>query len=308
MARPAEQRGLSRSAAKAWRDRLELASGRTQLAALRRGLSGVSGLAAGTVAGAPPIATLARDGRGAPLVCLHGFGGDKETWLLSAPWLPRRRGLVLIDLPGHGRSGPIDAGAAGARAQAEAVLRVLDARGIDRAVLCGNSMGGGIALHLARWTPDRVRALVLVASVGPDMVENQFVRDLRSGKNELIPDGDEGAAALTRLVLEKPPRVPRAISRHVVAERARARPQLEQVWAGWAAAQTEIPDDLEAIAQPALIVHGACDRVIDVGTGRLLAARLPAGRLVVLDGIGHAPQLEAPRQLARIVGDFLAAL
>jgi abhydrolase domain-containing protein 6 len=291
-----------------WRDRLELASGRTQLAALRRGLSGLAGLAPAVIAGAPPIATLGRDGRGAPLVCLHGFGGDKETWLLAAPWLPRRRGVVLIDLPGHGRSGAIAAGAAGARAQAEAVLRVLDARGIDRAVLCGNSMGGGIALHLARWCPDRVRALVLVASVGPDMVENQFVRDLRAGKNELIPDGDEGAEALTRLVLEKPPRVPRAISRHVIAERARARPQLETVWQGWSAAHGEIPRDVEAIGQPALIIHGACDRVIDLGTAQALAARLPAARLVVLDGIGHAPQLEAPRRLARIVGDFLTGL
>jgi pimeloyl-ACP methyl ester carboxylesterase len=215
---------------------------------------------------------------------------------------------VLVDLPGHGGSGPIDDSAAGARAQAEAVLRVLDQRAIDRAVLCGNSMGGGIALRLARWYPDRVRALILVASVGPDMIENQFIRDLRSGKNDLIPDDERSADALTRLVLEKPPRVPRAISRHVIAERARARPQLECVWRGWAQAHDEIPTDLEAIPQPALVVHGACDRVIDLETGRRLVARLPAARLIVLDGIGHAPQLESPRRLARIVAGFLGEL
>jgi abhydrolase domain-containing protein 6 len=294
-----------------WRARAERAAGGVQLAILRRGLCRAARLVPGVLAGpGPHIAYLARDGADTPLVCVHGFGGDKETWLLWAPWLPRRLPLLLVDLPGHGRSGAIDGSAAGARAQAEALLRLLDARGIDRAILVGNSMGGGVALRLARSWPDRVKALVLVASVGPDVVENQFLRDLRAGRNDLIPQGREGHEALARLALEKPPRVPRAIMSHVIATRAAAAPQLQTVWHGWLAAAGQdgigVPTDVDVIAQPALLVHGARDRVVDVGTAKRLAARMPAAELVVLPGVGHAPQMEEPRRLARLVARFVA--
>ena len=76
--------------------------------------------------------------------------------------------------------------AASIRHHAEAVLRVLDHAGVDRAIVCGNSMGGGVALRLAASWPDRVAGLVLVASIGRDIHEGA-ARAWVDGDNPLIP-------------------------------------------------------------------------------------------------------------------------
>jgi pimeloyl-ACP methyl ester carboxylesterase len=288
------------------RDRLELAAGKHGLHFLRRAFAAAAGLRAGTVDG---LAYLYRPGRGPALVAVHGFGGDKETWLMWAPWIARRRPILLIDLPGHGGSRALDARGASAGAQARAVLEVMDACGIERAVLCGNSMGGGVAQRLARTWPARVIALVLVASVAHDFAESELTRELKAGRNILIPGTDDHAKFL-KSVVEKPPRVPRAIQRYVAIERARSQPRLAAVWTAWAAGQGDdaVPEDPDAIGQPALIIHGAKDRVIAVETAERLAKRLPRARLEIMPGIGHVPQLEAPRQVARLVERFLAGL
>jgi pimeloyl-ACP methyl ester carboxylesterase len=240
------------------RDDLELTAGKYGLAILRRATAAAAGLRAGTADG---IAFLHRPGGGTPMVAIHGFGGDKETWLLWAPFLARRRPLLLIDLPGHGGSRDArsdDAAEFGARAQAEVVLAAMDACGIERAILCGNSMGGGIAQRIARTWPARAAALVLVASVAHEMAESELSRELARGRNLLIPDGNVDHDEFLRRVVEKPPRVPRAVQRYVAAERARAQPRLERVWRGWTGTTGDagVPADPEAIAQPALIVHG----------------------------------------------------
>ncbi len=289
-----------------WRERADRFAGKHGLVALRRAFAIASGLRAGTADG---LAYLFRPGRGTPIVAIHGFGGDKETWLLWAPWLARRRPLLLIDLPGHGGSRALDARGAGARAQAQAVLGVMDACGLDRAVVCGNSMGGGIAQRLARSWPARVVALVLVASVAHDVAESELTRELAAGRNFLMPGSGELEQFVKRMV-EKPPRVPKVIQRHVAAERARRQPHLAEVWAAWTAVSGDdaVPADPEAIAQPTLIIHGERDRVIALETAERLAARMPDARLVVLRGVGHVPQLEEPRRVARLVETFLAPL
>ena len=286
-------------------DRLELTAGKYGLAFLRRATAAAAGLRAGTSDG---IAYLHRPGKGPALVAIHGFGGDKETWLLWAPFVARRRALLLIDLPGHGMSRDAhDQDGFAARAQAEVVLGAMDACGIERAILCGNSMGGGIAQRAARSWPERVAALVLVASVAHEMAESELTRELARGQNFLIPDEKTTHDQFLRRVVEKPPRVPRAVQRYVASQRARAQPKLERVWRGWTGAIGEagVPDDPHAIAQPALIVHGDRDRVIDVETARGLASRMPRARLEVLAGVGHVPQLEEPRRVARLTEMFV---
>ncbi len=99
------------------------------------------------------------------LVLLHGQPGTGADWQHVIAMLPEHISAVALDRPGHGSSrqagGGLDVNAA-------AVIEELDARGIDRAVLVGHSYGGGVALSVAARAPDRVEAVVLLASVGPD--------------------------------------------------------------------------------------------------------------------------------------------
>jgi len=287
---------------RATRDRIEVAIGGVQLRAMERAIA----LAARVSPAVTPcgVAFTSRPyRRGTPVVAIHGFGGDKETWLMMAALMPWRRGISMIDLPGHGRSVDVPEHQATIRDHAEAVLRVLDHEGIERAVICGNSMGGGVALRLATSWPERVAGLVLVASVG---------RDVHDGgarawvdHNPLIPREAE-IDKFMELVLERPPPVGKAVIRHVITQRARRAEALQKLFRGFVLAGGEagVPRELAGIDVPALIIHGEQDRIIDKRTAEDLVDALPRGELVVMRGVGHAPQLEAPRTTARIVERF----
>ncbi|HEY0195091.1 MAG TPA: alpha/beta fold hydrolase [Kofleriaceae bacterium] len=284
------------------RNDLEVALGGVQLRTMERAISLAAGVRAGQTADG--IAYYARPGkRGTPLVGIHGFGGDKETWLFTAALTPRARGFLGIDLPGHGQSDDVPEARASIRHHAEAVIRTLDDRGIDRAVICGNSMGGGVALRLAVSWPDRVAGLVLVDSVGRDI--HVGARVWVDGDNPLIPR-EQDIDKFMQIVLEQPPPVGRAVIRYVITQRARRAPVLQRLFRGFvlAAGDAGVPAELGGIACPALVIHGEQDRIIDKRTSEDLAQALPRGELVVLRGVGHAPQLEAPRMVSKLIERF----
>lgn len=287
-----------------FRSELEVAVGGVQLRAMHRALIVAAGVRAGKTA--DDVAYLARPGkRGAPLACIHGFGGDKETWLLLATLVPRARGVALIDLPGHGASAEVPEHRASIRAHAEAVLRVLDRCGVERAVICGNSMGGGVALRLAASWPDRVAGLVLVASVGRDIHEGGARAWIDAAENPLIPR-EEDVDKFMEIVLERPPPVGRAVIRHVITQRARRAEALTRIFRGFVLNDGEagVPRDLSRIDRRALVIHGEQDRIIGKRVAEDLVQALPRAELVVMRGVGHAPQLEAPRHTARLVEAF----
>ena len=286
------------------RTELEVALGGVQLRAMYRALIVAAGVRADRTDDG--VAYVARPGkRGVPLACIHGFGGDKETWLLMTTLLPRARGAVLIDLPGHGGSDDVPEARASIRDHAEAVLRTLDRCGIERAVICGNSMGGGVALRLATSWPDRVAGLVLVASVGRDVHEGGARKWIDEGVNPLIPR-EEDVDRFMDIVLERPPPVGRAVIRHVITQRARRADALTKIFRGFVlnAGDAGVPRELAGIDRPALVLHGEQDRVIGKRVAEDLVLALPRAELVVMRGVGHAPQLEAPRHTARLVEAF----
>jgi pyruvate dehydrogenase E2 component (dihydrolipoamide acetyltransferase) len=294
-----------------WRTRarngIEVAFGGVQLRTMARAL----GLAASVRSARTPcgVAYFARAGRrGLPLVGIHGFGGDKETWLFLAMLTARARGVLGIDLPGHGRSDDIPEDRASIRHHAEAVLRTLDHAGIDRAIVCGNSMGGGVALRLAASWPDRVAGLVLVGSVGRD-IHTGGARAWAAGENPLIPR-EHDIDRFMELALERPPPVGRAVIRYVVTQRARRADALHRLFRGFvfAGGDAGVPSDVAAIGCPALVIHGEQDRIIDKRTSEDLTLALPRAELVVMRGVGHVPQLEAPRATSRLIAAFAGKL
>ncbi len=269
-------------------------------------------LAAGVKPGVTPcgVAYVSRPHRrGVPLVAVHGFGGDKETWLMMAAMIPRARGVALIDLPGHGRSADIPESQATIRHHAEAVLRVLDRSGIDRALVCGNSMGGGVALRLAASWPDRVAGLVLVASVGRD-VHDGGARDWATVDNNPLIPRPEDIERFMELVLERPPPVGKAVIRYVITQRASRAESLNKLFRGFIfnGGEDGVPGELRSIQHQTLIIHGEQDRIISKTVAEDLVAALPHSELVVMRGVGHAPQLEAPRTTARLIERFAQRL
>ena len=103
---------------------------------------------------------------GLPVVLVHSLAGNSTHWTAQLEHLRRDRRAVALDLRGHGRSEPPKDGDYTIAAMAGDIAAVVDTLGLDRFVLVGHSMGGGVALAYAGAHPDRVAGLVLVDPIG----------------------------------------------------------------------------------------------------------------------------------------------
>lgn len=298
-----------------WRRTADLAVGKGQLRALGGVLRRASGLARGraTTSQGHVDYLVRQAGTRIPIVMVHGFAGDKETWLLTAPWISRRHPLLALDLPGHGSSSRpcTDTGAEVTPAfYARAIADVMTSCGWASAVIVGNSLGGGVALRLAVDAPERVAGLVLLDSVGPDAHRSRTARAWAAGGNPLIPASAEAADEMVARNLHRAPPVPRSMIRYIAHRRATNGAHLQALFRHFVHASPHegIPADLSRVAAPTLVVHGLRDQVISVATAHQLAAGIPKARLRLLSEVGHSPQLEAPRMIAAMIAQFCAGL
>jgi pimeloyl-ACP methyl ester carboxylesterase len=269
-------------------------------------------------ASARPAAATAPDATAAhELVLLHGQPGSADDWHEVIARLPTRLHAVAVDRPGYGSSG-IPAG--GFAANARAVLADLDARGVDRAVLVGHSWGGGVALSAARLAPDRVAAVVLLASVGPGSV---------TGWDRLLAAPGAGPL-LSRVAWQWTPWIARDRLAHLQRRRGGPPGPSEFVnWQVWGHADNgSTPlwrtflaeqrallhelDDLDAalgsVRAPVLLLADPADHIVPFDTARRLAHALPDARLQPTPGVGHHLPRRAPGIVADAIVTFLAAL
>jgi pimeloyl-ACP methyl ester carboxylesterase len=147
-----------------------------------------------------------------------------------------------------------------------------------------------------------------VASIGRNVHEGGALAWL-DGENPLIPR-EADVDKFMEIILERPPPVGRAVIRYVIVQRARRADALHRLFRGFILAKGDagVPHDLSGIAVPALVIQGEQDRIIDKSTAEDLVAGLPRAELIVMRGVGHAPQLEAPRYTARVIERFVRTL
>jgi 3-oxoadipate enol-lactonase len=247
------------------------------------------------------------------LLLLHGQPGLGADWQPVIARLPDSLSAIAPDRPGHGSS-PLRGG--GLDVNAAAALDALDSAGVDRAVLVGHSYGGGVALRVAATAPDRVDALILLASVGPDCL-NFF--------DWLLAAPVAGALA-SRVAWQVTPAFARAALRQMRRRDGGVRHPNWEVWghARWdngpqwrtflaeqRALVREAPSfaALAASAEvPALVVTDPRDPLVPFKTAVALSGTLPDARLHLIEGAGHHLPLRAPDEVARQIVAFLETL
>jgi pimeloyl-[acyl-carrier protein] methyl ester esterase len=246
-------------------------------------------------------------GEGPDLVLLHGWALHGGMW---GPWLDDLAGqarLHLLDLPGHGRS-PWSEGIRDLGGLAHAVFPHVP----PGAALLGWSLGGMVALELARRHARHVRALVLIATtpkflaspgwehaMRPDVLE-AFTQGLAGDYRGTVQNflalqtrGDERARETLRLLRSK-------LASH-------GEPDPRALAAGLDILRgSDLRDVLPRIALPTLVIAGDHDRLTPPAAGRELAAALPAARFRLIERSGHAPFLSHPGEVLADVGGFLS--
>jgi 3-oxoadipate enol-lactonase len=239
----------------------------------------------------------AGDGAHTPVVFLHGVGSDKSVWRPQLEYFSGERRAVAFDYPGYGDS---DSAVEGMTRDdyATTILAAMTEIGIDRAHVCGLSLGGVVAIAMHAAWPKRIASLVLADSFA-DHPDGRGIYD-----RSIVASDDLRALADNRVdVLLAQPADPNVRS-EVVETMARIPPAAYRIGAKavWLADQRE---RAAAIRVPTLVLCGSEDKITPPVLSTTLARLIPGAHYEAIDGAGHISNLERPDAFNTIVGAFL---
>ena len=246
------------------------------------------------------------------LLLVHGFGGDKDNWSMIAPYLTRDYHVIAPDLPGFGENErnpdlPYDIAAQTAR-----LKTFVDALGLRRPHVGGNSMGGWIALRYAIDYPDALAGLILVNNAGVIGANESALQKQAANEdyNPLILADIEDADRLMAMVAHRPARIPSRLKPVFFADSLKYRDLLDGIF--WTIAvegrDRPLTDRLGDVKAPTLIIWGRHDQLIDVSCVAVLEAGIAGSRAHVFDHVGHVPMIEDPKATAAAMRDFLGRI
>jgi pimeloyl-ACP methyl ester carboxylesterase len=260
------------------------------------------------------ISTLSAGG-GYPVICLHGLGGTKASFLPTVAALAEHHRLIAMDFPGFGDSDKPLSAAYDAPYFADTVTALLDELGIERAHLIGNSMGGRVAIEVGLRHPDRSERIALLSPAlawlrsrrwrwllqaplpklgliqpAPRAITEPIVRNL-------VPGGNQGWSAAGVDEFLRSFLTPRG--RVAFYEAAR------KIYLDEPTGDNGFWTRLKEMSPETLFVWGRQDRLVPIAFMKHVEQALPAARHLELD-CGHVPQLEAPEETHRAIREFFA--
>jgi pimeloyl-ACP methyl ester carboxylesterase len=252
--------------------------------------------------------TLAYDdaGHGTPVILLHAFPLSRALWRRQTEVLRTICRVLTPDLPGFGDSPLLD-GPPTVEAMADAVAELLDALAVrEPVVLGGLSMGGYVSFAFVRKYPDRVRALVLADTrAEPDDDAAKANRDRMIGFASTNP-----ASAVVEQM------VPKLLGPRTLAERPEVVAEVKRIGSAQRPAaiiaalqglrnRPDATPTLSSLRVPTLILVGRDDSLTPPVIAEAMAAKVAEARLVVIDGAGHLPNLEAPEAFNEALRAFI---
>jgi pimeloyl-ACP methyl ester carboxylesterase len=258
---------------------------------------------------------LHRAGSGTPMVCVHGFTDSWRTWELVLGALEREHDVLAPTLPGHAGGPPLPV-ELGEAPMADAVADAMDAAGWERAHLVGNSLGGHTVLQLA--ARGRALSVTALAPAGGWAAEDATPRETLEyfrTQQELVraaaPHADaimaseEGRRRATLMTTVRYEHLPAELLAHQLRAAAACSGAERLIDAGLS---NGWPLEPERIDCPVRVVWGTEDKLLLWPSAAVRYRELLAGAdWVVLDDVGHCPQLDVPLETAQLILGFAAA-
>ena len=258
-------------------------------------------------------------GSGPDVLLIHGLGGAKSSFFDAAAALSRNYRVHALDLPGFGSSSKPATGPYTARWFAETVRDTMDALGISRAHIAGNSMGGRVAIEMGLRHPDRVAGLALlcpavafvkrtyhpiVRALRPELglLPHQFSRDkVAEHFWSLFADPDGIDPSVADVVIDEFQRIYASPGGRIAFLSSARNIYLDAPYG-----RDGFYGRLSKLEAPALFVWGSHDRVIPPAFARHVAQWLPSAEQIVIEGCGHVPQVERAEQTIGLLERFFA--
>tara|TARA_R100000900_G_scaffold141167_1_gene122068 strand:- start:95 stop:1072 length:978 start_codon:yes stop_codon:yes gene_type:complete len=251
--------------------------------------------------------------RDAPIVLLHGSNADLHTWQAWTDALSADYRVVRFDQRGHGLTGPAADADYSIEAFAGDIDAVVDALGVERFVLAGNSMGGAIAMQYAIASPERLDGLVLVDASGAP-IERDADGNIAFKLAAMPGVGSVMSQVLPRSLVE------RSLSQSVSNQKIVTGEAVDRYWElarypgnrDATRARFSTPRSAfsaEQVAQtdvPTLVMWGEEDKLIPYEAAGWYMDHLPDATLAAYPGIGHLPMEEAPERSAADLQQWLA--
>jgi 3-oxoadipate enol-lactonase len=237
-------------------------------------------------------------GRATPIVFLHGVGSDKSVWRPQLAHFGRTRRAIAFDYPGYGDSDRAPEGTT-RDDYADAIISAMHELGVDRANICGLSLGGVVAIAMHHADADRCASLILADTFAA------HPNGLAIYERSIEGSRDLPAMAEARVdVLLAQPADPE-VRRDVIETMSRIDPAAYRIGAEavWLADQRDRAQEIEV---PALVLVGDQDLVTPVDLSNELVDLIPDARMQVIVGAGHLSNIEKPAEFNQIVESFIA--
>jgi len=234
---------------------------------------------------------------GVPVVFLHGFGADLNSWMFNQPALAESLRTIAFDLPGHGGSTK-KVGAGDLASLTGIIESALTTLGAERMHLIGHSMGGALAATLAARRPERVATLTLIAPAGlgpeinADFIEGFVRATRRKDTGEVLHILVHDPSLVSRTMIEDVLRYKRLDGVTAALE------TIARAWFPGGRQAVDIVPDVMALDVPVQVIWGRDDRIIPAQHVDAVVARMSVH---VLDHAGHLPHMEKTSEVNRLI-------
>ncbi len=251
-------------------------------------------------------------GTGQPLVLISGLGYPLWQWHKMVPFLAEHFQVITFDNRGVGQSDK-PAGPYTAQMLAADTAGLLDALGIEKAIIAGHSMGGFIAQAMALDFPQKVAKLILCST--------------NFGGPHHVPVTTEAMKVLTDVTSDALTRFKNGLSVSTAPDWSEKNPEMIEEWVKWRVANPIEPthyqsqlaiglgllteaaafeDKLPRLNVPTLILFGAHDKVVPPANASLLAEKISGSKVIILPNAGHFFPIEVAEAASRTITDFAA--